>query len=78
MVEVGWDGKGMCDQWSQEQGNAYKNTEERSGSGWEEERGEEVRAAERLAGVVSFNNQWQGRQDVRMDAGSAWATSTDI
>ena len=42
----------------------------------ERERG--GRAAERLAGVVSFNNQWQGRQDVRMDAGSAWATSTDI
>ena len=83
LVEVGWDGKGMCGQWSQKQGNAYKNTEEESGSGWEEERGEEVRAAERLAGVVSFNNQWQGRQGrqgVRMDAGRgrAWATSTDI
>lgn len=78
LVKAGWDGEGMCGQWSQKQGNAYKNTEEESGSGWEEERGGEVRAAERLAGVVSFNNQWQGRPDVRMDAGGAWATSTDI
>ena len=55
LAEVGWDGKGMCGQWSQKQGNAYKNTEERSGSGWEEERGEEMRAAERLAGVVCLS-----------------------
>jgi hypothetical protein len=54
--KVGWEDQGVCGQWSQKQGNAYKNTE-KSGSGYEEEDGE--REEEEVGGVLQ---QWQGRQ----------------
>lgn len=54
--KVGWEEVGMCGQWSQKQGNAYKNTEE-GGSGYEEEDRE---GKEEANGVLQ---QWQGRQD---------------
>lgn len=77
MMKLGWDEEGMWCQWSQNKATLRKRGKKKVIVGEREEERRRRGESSREAGGSGVFQQWQGRQDVWMDAG-AWATSTDI